>query len=89
MYRSKEKIEYAKDPWVNLESKWRQSYFLARRKQDCDEIINLRSQIFKLSKEAKVVQTLPLELQYELDLISDFVKAQNSHQKTHLNNDAE
>lgn len=54
---------------LELEPKWRHSYHLTRRKNDCDDIYNLRSQIYKVCEEIELQSTFPLELQYELDLI--------------------
>lgn len=48
--------------WLELDSKWRESFHLCRRKNECDDLISLRCQIYKVFEQTRLASTLPLEL---------------------------
>lgn len=60
---------------IGLEVKWRNTFYLKRRRYDCDDIINLRVQIYKVCEQNLISQELPDDLQHEIELIGDFIQS--------------
>ena len=67
-----------KPPLLELEPQWRKSYYFSRRWADCEDLKNLRFQIYKTCEYTGLSESLTSDLQCELEIISDQIQSEEN-----------
>ena len=71
---------------MELKDHWQASYYLSKRKTDCDDIVNLRTQIYHFCEENGLAKMMPAEMEHELDLIGEQLIADKKIAYNRFNN---
>ena len=70
-------MEENEEQLLELPSNWKTSYYLTKRKKECDDILSLRTQIYLFIENHNLKDIMSPEMQNEIDLIGDVLMTEN------------